>query len=54
MVYARCPECRHDVRLNLMEIAQRPGWDAPLSAIHRALRCSPRATRGWLEVVWER
>jgi len=40
MVYARCPECCHDVRLDLMAIAQRVGWDVPLSAIHRALRCS--------------
>ena len=39
-VHAYCSHCQHSARLDYMRIAQLVGWDATLSAVRRALRCS--------------
>ena len=45
-IHADCPACHHHDWLNLMTIAQRVGWDAELSAVRKALRCSECGSGG--------
>ncbi len=39
-LHADCPACRHHAVLNPLRLAQAAGWDAQLSAVRLALRCS--------------